>query len=186
MPDLYIIAGPNGAGKTTTAVTLLPDFLSCVEYVNADNIARGISPFNPESVAFQAGRVMLHRMKELVEKGMDFAFETTLSAKSYASFFKFCKLHGYDITLIFIYLDSFETAKERVKSRVQKGGHSIPEKIIENRYKKGLINLRNIFINLSDAVIIFNNSGIEPVLISEFIDDHWMIHDTKVHKQIFT
>ena len=184
MSSLYIIAGPNGAGKTTTAETLLPDFLHCVEYVNADNIARGISPFNPESVAFQAGRVMLERMKELVDRKIDFAFETTLSAKSYVSFIKFCKQKGYDITLIFIFLDSPETAKQRVKSRVEKGGHNIPEKIIERRYYKGLENLGKYFVNLCDSVMIFNNTGQTPILVSELIEREWQVYDNNDFSKI--
>jgi len=151
MPILYIIAGPNGAGKTTTAEKLLPDFLNCVEYVNADNIARGICPFNVEGVAFQAGRVMLERMAELVKKKIDFAFETTLSAKSYVSFLKYCKSKGYEINLLFIWLDSPETAKQRVRSRVKKGGHNIPEPVVERRYHKGLENLKKYFVHLCDT-----------------------------------
>lgn len=184
MPNLYIIAGPNGAGKTTTAVKLLPDFLDCVEYVNADNIARGISPFNVEAVAFQAGRVMLERMAELVKKKTDFAFETTLSAKSYVSFLKYCKSKGYEITLIFIWLDSPETAKQRVKSRVEKGGHSIPENVIERRYKKGIENFGKYFVNLCDDIMIYNNSGISPILIAEYNEKEWKIYDNNIFSKI--
>jgi predicted ABC-type ATPase len=94
MPDLYIIAGCNGAGKTTASYTILPEILNCREFVNADNIAAGISPFNPESVAIEAGRVMLQRIKDLLEDGVDFAFETTLSTRSYISFIKEAQQRG--------------------------------------------------------------------------------------------
>jgi predicted ABC-type ATPase len=166
MPNLFIIAGPNGAGKTTTAVKLLPEFLECVEYVNADNIARGISPFNPESVAFQAGRVMLERMRDLVDHKKDFAFETTLSAKSYVSFLKLCRKKGYNITLIFIWLDNPEIAKQRVKMRVEKGGHYIPENVIESRYRKGIDNFSRYFVALCDSWMIWNNSSDHPELVA--------------------
>lgn len=185
MPNLFIIAGPNGAGKTTTAVKLLPDFLNCVEYVNADNIAKGISPFNVEGAAFQAGRVMLDRMKDLVERKIDFAFETTLSAKSYVSFLKHCKSRGYEITLIFIWLDSPETAKQRVKSRVEKGGHNIPEKVIERRYKKGIENFGKYFVNLCDGFFVFNNSGAVPELAVTGNGKQITIINQYIYKKLF-
>src|ERR1035437_5148357 len=185
MPNLFIIAGPNGAGKTTTAVKLLPDFLNCVEYVNADNIARGISPFNVEAVAFRAGRVMLERMTELVKKRSDFAFETTLSAKSYVSFLKYCKSKGYEITLIFIWLDSPETAIQRVNSRVEKGGHNIPANVIERRYHKGIENLGKYFVNLCDEWMIWNNSGIEVSLIAQGAGEEKVIFDKIIYQKIF-
>lgn len=185
MPNLFIIAGPNGAGKTTTAIKLLPDFLDCVEYVNADNIAKGISPFNVEAVAFQAGRVMLERMKDLAERKIDFAFETTLSAKSYVSFLKYCKSKGYEITLIFIWLDSPEIAKQRVKSRVEKGGHNIPEKVIERRYKKGIENFGKYFVKLCDEWMIWNNSGTEAVLIAQGAGAEKVIFDKIIYQEIF-
>ena len=185
MPSLYIIAGPNGAGKTTTAEKLLPEYLNCIEYVNADNIARGISPFNVESVAFQAGRVMLERMTELVKRKVDFAFETTLSAKSYVSFLKYCKSKGYEITLVFIWLDSPETAIQRVKSRVEKGGHNIPEKVIERRYFKGIENLKKYFVSLNDAWMIWNNSGNQPTLVAQGAGDEKIIFNEKIYNGIF-
>lgn len=184
MPNLFIIAGPNGAGKTTTAVTLLPNFLNCVEYVNADNIARGISPFNVEAVAFQAGRVMLERMAELVKKNSDFAFETTLSAKSYVSFLKYCKSKGYTITLIFIYLDSPETAKQRVKLRVEKGGHNIPEKVIERRYHKGIEYFGKYFVSLCDTWMIWDNTGDSPKPVAQGAGLEKIIFDMATYKKI--
>src|SRR6218665_3727126 len=127
MPILYIIAGPNGAGKTTSAESMLPGVLNCVEFVNADLIARGISPYNPESVAIKAGRIMLNRMQELLEMGVDFVIETTLSTLSYANFIRECKDKGYEIVLIFVWLNHPDVAKDRVKQRVERGGHNIPE-----------------------------------------------------------
>jgi len=166
MPDLYIIAGCNGAGKTTASYTLLPEILNCKEFVNADEIAKGLSPFQPHTVAFESGRIMLYRMKELLRHKQSFAFETTLSTRSYVSFIKEAKQLGYKVTLIFFWLDSPETAIERVKHRVLNGGHPIPENIIVRRYKKGLLNLKTLFLPLVDYWVIFDNTK-EATLVAE-------------------
>lgn len=129
MPNLYIFAGPNGAGKTTAAYTLLPEILEVFEFVNADEIARGLSPFNVESVAFEAGRIMLQRIDFLIAKGIDFAFETTLSTRSYVQTIRRAKEAGYEITLFFVYLSSPEMAVNRVAKRVSMGGHNIPQDV---------------------------------------------------------
>lgn len=162
MPDLYIIAGPNGAGKTTASMTILPDVLNIKEFINADAIAAGISPFNVESVAFQAGRIMLERIRQLIQERKSFAFETTLSTKSYLSFIKLAAESGYQITIIFFWLKSPELAKLRVQKRVILGGHNIPEKVIERRYSRGINNLLNHFIHLCNNWGIYDNSESEP------------------------
>lgn len=131
MPNLYIISGCNGAGKTTASYTVLPEILNCKEFVNADNIAAGLSPFNPESVAFESGRLMIQRINELLAHKVDFAFETTLSTRSYISFVKKAKEIGYEVTLLYFWLSSPEMAIERVAKRVSKGGHNIPTEVIE-------------------------------------------------------
>lgn len=102
MPSLYVIGGANGSGKTTLALTLLPRFLQVFEYVNADAIASGLSPLNPDSMAMQSGRLMLERLQTLAEAGVDFAFETTLAARTFASFLDGCKTRGYTINLIYL------------------------------------------------------------------------------------
>ncbi len=146
MPNLYIIAGCNGEGKTTACYTVLPEILNCKEFVNADEIAIGLSPFQPETVAFEAGRIMLGRIKDLLKQKADFAFETTLSTKSYMQLIKEAKsTFGYTIHLIFIWLDSVELAKKRVHHRVKNGGHNIPDDVIERRYKRGLINFVKLY-----------------------------------------
>src|SRR3954451_15984836 len=114
MPNLYIIAGPNGAGKTTASYTILPEMLNCREFVNADSIASGLSPFNAENVAFEAGRIMLQRIYQLLDGKIDFAFETTLAAKSYMSLIKQAKAINYEIVLLYFWLNSPELAKQRV------------------------------------------------------------------------
>lgn len=126
MPTLYIIAGPNGAGKTTAAYQLLPFVFNTVEFVNADEIARGLSPFNFEGVTFQAGRIMLERLHQLLGEHKDFAFETTLSGVTYRNFIRQAKKAGYEIILFYVWLESEVLAKDRVALRVGKGGHRIP------------------------------------------------------------
>jgi len=165
--NLYIISGCNGAGKTTASYTILPEILDCKEFVNADEIAKGLSPFQPEKVSFEAGRIMLNRIDELLQKEVDFAFETTLSAKSYASIVKKAQDQGYFVTLIFFWLNSVELAKQRVKIRVNEGGHNIPEDVIERRYIRGIKNFFKIYLNKCNNVMLFDNSNKLPVLILE-------------------
>lgn len=166
MPQLYIIAGPNGAGKTTASMTMLPEMLDCREFVNADEIAKGLSPFQPEKVSFEAGRIMLNRIYHLISQEATFAFETTLSTLSYQSLIAFAKNHGYAVHLLFFYLNSVELAKERVATRVKNGGHNIPIDIIERRYARGLENFFTRFINLCDQWGFYDNSLNEPMLVA--------------------
>ncbi|MFY7742759.1 MAG: zeta toxin family protein [Flavobacterium sp.] len=165
--NLYIIAGCNGAGKTTASFTILPDILDCKEFVNADEIAKGLSPFQPEKVAFEAGRIMLHRINELLLQNENFAFETTLSTKSYKNKVLEAKNKNYNVTLLFFWLKNPKLAKERVKTRVLEGGHNIPEDVIERRYTKGIKNLFDIYIPIMDQVLIFDNSEGKHQLIAE-------------------
>ena len=167
MPNLYIIAGCNGAGKTTASYTVLPEILDCKEFINADEIAKGLSPFQPEKVAIQSGRIMLKRIDELLVSKADFAFETTLSSKSYVNTVKEAQEYGYNVTLIYFWLNSVDLAKERVKVRVSEGGHNIPTETIERRYKLGLENLFKRFIPVVDSWMIFDNSSDDSNLISE-------------------
>lgn len=165
--NLYIIAGCNGSGKTTASFTILPEILDCKEFVNADEIAKGLSPFQPEKVSFEAGRIMLHRISELVSQNENFAFETTLSTRSYKNRILDAKAKNYNVTLLFFWLKNPELAKERVKTRVLEGGHNIPEDIIERRYYKGINNLFEIYLSIVDQALVFDNSAGRPDLIAE-------------------
>ena len=165
--QLYIIAGCNGAGKTTACFTILPEVLDCKEFINADEIAKGLSPFQPESVAMQAGRIMLARMDELLQKGETFAFETTLATKSYKQKIEWAQANGYEVTLLFFWLDSPNMAKKRVAQRVAEGGHSIPSETIERRYHNGIVNLFAIYIDMVDICYIFDNSEGRKELIAQ-------------------
>jgi predicted ABC-type ATPase len=165
--NLYIIAGCNGAGKTTATFTILPEIINCKEFVNADEIAKGLSPFQPEKVAFESGRIMLNRINELLKENQSFAFETTLSTKSYKQKIILAREKGYSITLLFFWLQSIELAKERVRMRVLEGGHNIENDIIERRYKNGLKNLFELYLPIVDNAFIFDNSNGKYDLIAE-------------------
>jgi len=167
VPNLYVIAGCNGAGKTTASYTILPEILDCKEFVNADNIAAGLSPFNPERVALEAGRIMLSRIHDLLNEGADFAFETTLSTRSYVSLIKEAKEKGYDVTLLHLWLDSPEHAIKRVAKRVAKGGHHIPDDVVKRRYYRGVRNLIELYTPLCDRWLVFDNMDVEPRLIAK-------------------
>ena len=167
MPNLYIVAGCNGAGKTTASYTILPEMLNCREFVNADSIAVGLSPFNPGSAAFAAGRIMLQRIHQLIQDKEDFAFETTLSTRSYVSLIKLAKKMNYEITLLYFWLDSPEMAIQRVAERVSKGGHHIPSEVIERRFYRGIKNFFNLYMNDCDNWMVINNMDTKPSFIAK-------------------
>ena len=166
--QLFIIAGPNGAGKTTASLTILPEVLKINEFVNADIIAYGLSPLNPESVAIPAGRIMLNRIHELLNENVSFAFETTLATKSYAKLIEKAQQKGYEIILCFFWLDDVRDAINRVSKRVAEGGHNIPIDVIKRRYLGGVHNLFEIYLEICDNVLVYNNTnGIaEPIFES--------------------
>ena len=159
MPNLVVIAGPNGAGKSTTA----PEILRTVgvnEFVNADVIASNLAPGSPESVAIDAGRIALRRMRALADAGQDFAFETTLSGRSFASWFRTLrKERGYKIHLFFIWLPTAEQSIERVARRFRMGGHSIPPDVIRRRHTLGLRNFFELFAPIADYWALYENSS---------------------------
>ena len=168
--NLFIISGCNGAGNTTASYTILPEILDCKEFVNADEIAKGLSPFQPEKVSIEAGRIMLNRIKELIESGENFAFETTLSTRSYTHTVKKAQEKGYNVVLLFFWLQRVELAIERVKERVKEGGHNIPTDVVKRRYKKGIYNLFELYLPVIDSVLIFDNSEGKHELIAEKIE----------------
>ena len=156
--NLYIISGCNGAGKTTASYTVLPEVLDCKEFVNADEIARGLSPFNPESVAIEAGRLMLQRIEDLLAKDETFSIETTLATKSYINLVRRAQAKGYRVNILFFWLRTPELAMQRVAERVANGGHNIPEDIIRRRYTAGITNLFKLFIPIVDYWAIYDNT----------------------------
>ena len=164
-PNLYIISGCNGAGKTTASLTILPEILNCSEFVNADAIAAGLSPFHPENVAIEAGKLMLKRIDFLIKSKKDFALETTLSSKNHFQTIKNAQEQGFEITLLFFWLNSVELAKERVKIRVSKGGHDIPPEVIARRYERGLENLDKYCALCNDWFVYDNSNNLSELII---------------------
>jgi predicted ABC-type ATPase len=166
MKDIVILGGPNGAGKTTTARVLLPEFYSQCAYLNADEIAREISPLDVESAAFSAGRRLIERMRSLVREGRGFAFETTCSGKSYLPLLRECRASGWRIALHYFWLPTPEDSIGRVARRVREGGHAIPAEAIYRRFKTGLWNMRHLYLPLADTAAIYDNKG-KRILIAE-------------------
>lgn len=182
---LYIISGPNGAGKTTASYTVLPKILRCKEFVNADEIARGLSPFNPESVAIEAGRLMLKRINELLQRNVSFSIETTLSTRSFFRLVEKAHSQGYDVTLLYFWLKSPQQAIERVAERVAKGGHNIPNDTIIRRYWEGLDNLFNIYMPIVDTWILVNNGETPRIIVATGgRDQETIIRESKQYKII--
>lgn len=169
MPNIVIIGGPNGAGKTTSALSLMPELLQCDEFVNADKIAAGLSPFNVEGAAMEAGKVMLLRIRLLMKKQVSFAFETTLASRISSKIAKDAKLTGYRIHLLYLWLRSPELAIARVAERSAEGGHSIPDDVVQRRYYLGAKNFTHTFITLVDSWMCYDNSRDSPLLIASGI-----------------
>ncbi len=183
MPDIFIIAGCNGAGKTTAAYNLLPKVFKTVEFVNADEIARGLSPLNVEGVAFQAARIMIERIEQLITLDKSFSFETTLSGSSYLKFIKRAKDKGYGITFFFIYLNSAELAKSRVALRVSKGGHNISDEVVTRRYTKGINNFSKYAL-LTDDWYLYDNSASDYQLVAKSISGEKEIINFELYNKI--
>lgn len=166
-PQIVIIAGPNGAGKSTLAPAILRDTYSLLEFVNADTISAGLSAFNAEAVALDAGRVMLTRLRELAAHKQSFAFESTLATRSYAPWISRLVEEGYEFHLLFLWLNNVELAIQRVAERVRNGGHEVSDHIIRRRYRRGLENLSQLYLPLADTWAVYDNSGAaSPLLIA--------------------
>lgn len=171
-PRLYIIAGCNGAGKTTASMSILPEVLDCREFVNADEIAKGLSPFKPEEVAIEAGRLMLQRIDTLLSRHVSFAIETTLATRSYKNLVERAKASGYQVILLFFWLSSPEMAEMRVAQRVASGGHNIPKDVIHRRYWAGLRKLFAIFVPIVDLWSLYDNTKeLVPVVERSVVTD---------------
>jgi len=167
MTTCYIIAGPNGAGKTTFAKTYLPHETDCSNFINADLIAEGLSPFKPETVAFEAARLLLRKIDDNVARNESFAFESTLSGKNYIKRIEDWKNKGYRIIILFLKLPDENMAIARVRQRVSEGGHSVPNETIKRRFTKGWRNFEKYYKGLVDEWILFDNSGETPVILEE-------------------
>ena len=165
--NVYIIAGPNGSGKTTFATTFLPEYAECDRFINADLIARGLSPFSPQQVAIKSGKLVLEQIRELAKNGVDFGFETTMSGVTYLRYFKMFKDKGYKIHIFFLWIPSQQLAIVRVKDRVSKGGHDVPIKDIKRRFERSTEIFFKQYRVLADKWILFNNAGSKPKIIAK-------------------
>jgi predicted ABC-type ATPase len=165
-PSVYIIAGPNGAGKTTFARKFLPRYADCKNFVNADLIAQGLSPFSPEAAAFPAGRVMLEEIRRFAERRVDFGFETTLSGTTYLNLMRRLRRQGYAIHIFFLWVPGVELALSRVRDRVLEGGHNVPEPIVRRRYRRSIKNFLSVYRSEVDFWTLFDNSGNVPTIIA--------------------
>ncbi|MBF0483794.1 MAG: zeta toxin family protein [Candidatus Omnitrophica bacterium] len=178
--NIYIIAGPNGAGKTTFAVKFLPDYVKCPNFVNADLIAQGLAPFSPNTAAIKAGKLVLNQIDNFAAQGVDFAFETTLSGKTYLRLFKALKAKGYKLHLFFLWIPDKRLALARIKDRVQAGGHNIPPNDARRRFVRSIYNFSVVYRFVFDFWMLFDNSGTTPRLIAREKDCELYIADKKL------
>ena len=187
MPYLYIISGCNGAGKTTASYTILPEMLGCKEFVNSDEIAKGISPFNADNiaVAIEASRIMYKRIRELISSQKTFALETTLASRSIARLLLGAQEKGYYVTLLYFWLNTPDLAVERVKNRVASGGHNVTETTVRRRYDTGIDNLFHLYIPICDFWMIADNS-LSPIEIiaKGFKDGKKEIFNTLIYNKL--
>ena len=184
MPRLYILAGCNGAGKTTASYTFLPEILDCREFVNSDELAKSLSPFDPSIASISASRHMLMRIEYLLKQGSDFSIETTLATRSLVNIINEARSRGYLITILYLWVQSPEIAIQRVRDRVSTGGHNIPENVLRRRYSTGLKYLFEIYMPICDRWMIADNSSNTFTLIAEGNNQRSIIKDEDKFKKI--
>lgn len=182
--NLYIIAGPNGSGKTTFAKRFLPTHAECTHFINADMIAQGLSPFSPVVAAMKAGRLVLKEIEEMSGKGISFAFETTLSGKTYLSLLNKLKNKGYRIHIFFLWIPSSGLALERIKGRVKSGGHDVPAADVRRRFRRSIDNFFKVYEPLLDTWMLYDNSGVEPALVAEKIGGRLFVKNEDLYNKI--
>lgn len=183
-PRVLVLAGPNGAGKTTVSRAVVRDELGIVNFVNADTIARGLAAFDPESAAFAAGRVMVQRLRELADSRLDFAFETNLASRTLAPWLGSLRRSGYRVLLVFLWVPDAEFAIARVRTRVDEGGHHVPDDVVRRRHARGLENLRSTFLPLADTVWLFDSSRLPPRLVGSGAPGKLIVVDAEVVKRV--
>jgi predicted ABC-type ATPase len=183
-PTVYVIAGPNGAGKTTFATKFLPKKVKCREFLNADLIAAGLSPFAPQTQDIRAARLLLERIDELTNLRADFGFETTLSGRTYLRKLTEMKNYGYRVVLFFLWLPDAEVAVARVAGRVRQGGHNVPESDIRRRYVSGLRNLFFLYRPIVDEWDLYDASKLPPTLIASDKSDVVKVRQKRLFEKI--
>jgi len=182
--NVYIIAGPNGSGKTTFAKMFLPEYVKCPNFVNADLIAQGLAPFGPSSAAIKAGKLVLQQIEEFASRGVDFAFETTLSGKLYIKLLHDLQGKGYLIHLFFLWIPRSDLAIARIKERVAEGGHDVPVEDIRRRFIRSIRNFFTLYRPLLNYWMFFDNSGAKPVLIAKGKNEHLEMIDEALFEAI--
>ena len=179
-PNLYIIAGPNGAGKSTFAQRFLPTYAGCAEFVNADMIARGLSPFAPDGVQTEAGRLFLARIKALSRAGRDFGFETTLAGRATLRTISRLKADGYRVHMFYLWVPNVDLALRRISDRVKKGGHDVPAYLVRRRYERSVRNLFSGYASLADRLFVLDNGSETPRVVFRRIDNEETVIDEEV------
>lgn len=184
-PKLYVIAGPNGSGKTTFAEKFLPHYVGCFEFVNADLIAKGLSPFAPSNVAIKAGKILLDQVRECARRKVDFAVETTLAGKTQFKVLESIKRNGYELHMFFLWVPDVKLALARVADRVRKGGHDVLERDVLRRYFRGLRNLFCLYQRLFESWSVFDNSTEKPRQIAKFERGVLAVLDAANYERLF-
>ena len=184
MPKLYIISGCNGAGKTTASYTVLPELLECREFVNSDEFAKALSPFNPSAASVSASRYMLQKIHYLLERNMDFCVETTLATRTLLGIIRQAKIKGYRVTLIYFWLNSPELAIQRIRDRVASGGHNIPDDVVRRRYTMGLVYFFDTYTPVCDRWMLADNSQYPFTMVAEGNYDIVSIKDNEKYNLI--
>jgi predicted ABC-type ATPase len=182
--DLFVIAGPNGVGKTTFAREFLPKYADCKNFVNADLIAQGMAPFSPETAAIRAGKMMLSEMQSFAKRRLPFAFETTLSGRTYMGLLRRQKAQGYEVHLFFLRVESVDLALLRVRERVMRGGHDVPEPVVRRRFDRSIRNFLVHYRRLADSWTLFDNSGATPRLVAFEKNEEVRIIDDDLFKAL--
>ena len=182
--NIYIIAGSNGSGKTTFAKKFLPDYVKCKNFINADLIAQGLSPFSPQVAAMKAGRLVLEQIQDFVRKNVDFAFETTLAGRSYIRLLKDIKTKKYYLHLFYLWIPTPELAIGRIKDRIASGGHDVPAQDVKRRFYRGTYNLFKYYKPLLNSWLLFDNSDSVPRLIAEEKDGEITVRNKELFENI--
>jgi predicted ABC-type ATPase len=182
--ELLIIAGPNGAGKTTFVNRYLPEATTIREFVNADLIAKGISPFDPERAGLEAGRIEMSRIEQFLNERRSFAVETTLSGKGAVRWMTKARASGYLVKLFYIYLSSPELSIQRIADRVRKGGHNIPSHVARRRFGRSIRNFYDLYVQVADDIQLFDNSSNEFLAIAHATGGEWIVVDPVLMKHV--
>jgi len=185
-PNCYIIAGSNGAGKTTFAMEFLPHYADCPNFINSDLIAAGLSPFDPNAAMRRAGRLVLQRIRESMQNRTDFAFETTLSGRTYATLINELRAVGYRVHMFYLWIPNPELALMRIRDRVTKGGHNVPARDVRRRYPRTLANLFHLYRPLLNTLHFFDNSRAQLHVIFKDEDGRTTVFDASAYTELLS